>query len=49
MENKTENKTPEQTKAEHERCDKVINTALKQSTFKYFIDIYKYSILFFIN
>ena len=40
MDNKAESKTAEQTKAEHERCDQVINAALKQSTLKayyYFI------------
>ncbi len=31
--NKVESKTAEQTQAEHERCDQVINNALKQSTF----------------
>jgi 16S rRNA U1498 N3-methylase RsmE len=36
MENKTESKTAEQTQSEHERCDKVISTALKQSTLKIF-------------
>lgn len=38
MENKAENKTPEQEHADHERCDKVINKALKESTHKYFIN-----------
>jgi inner membrane protease ATP23 len=33
MENKTESKTAEQTQSEHERCDKVISTALKQNPY----------------